>query len=102
MYVKLESKCLDFIRHNQDRLRSDLYRSVADAMKVGDNNLETLGRRVILPSTFIGSPRHMQQLYQDAMSIVRRFGKPDLFITFTCNPNWPEIQLSFFVRSTRT
>jgi len=23
--------------------------------------------------------------------MVRRYGKPDLFITFTCNSNWPEI-----------
>ena len=36
----------------------------------------------------------MQQNYQDAMTIVRNFGKPDLFITFTCNPNWPEIKES--------
>ena len=34
----------------------------------------------------------MQQLYQDSMAIVREFGKPDLFITITCNPNWPEIK----------
>ena len=33
----------------------------------------------------------MQQAYQDAMTIVKKFGKPDLFITFTCNPNWIEI-----------
>ena len=33
----------------------------------------------------------MYQLYQDAMAIVRHFGKPDIFITFTCNPKWPEI-----------
>ena len=26
------------------------------------------------------------------MSIVRALGKPDLFITFTSNPNWIEIQ----------
>src|SRR5437667_9124161 len=25
------------------------------------------------------------------MAIVRNFGKPDLFVTVTCNPNWPEI-----------
>ena len=28
------------------------------------------------------------------MSIVRRYGKPDLFITFTCNPLWAEITSS--------
>ena len=25
------------------------------------------------------------------MSVVLKLGKPDLFVTFTCNPNWPEI-----------
>jgi len=33
----------------------------------------------------------MYQLYQDAMAIVSCYGKPDLFVTFTCNPKWPEI-----------
>ena len=28
----------------------------------------------------------MQQNYQDAMAIIAKFGKPDLFLTFTCNP----------------
>jgi len=33
----------------------------------------------------------MRRNYQDAMAIVRKFGKPDLFITMTANPGWPEI-----------
>ena len=33
----------------------------------------------------------MRQSYQDAMTLVRHFGKPDLFITFTANPAWREI-----------
>ena len=28
---------------------------------------------------------------QDAMAIVRRFDRPDIFGTVTCNPDWPEI-----------
>ena len=51
-----------------------------------------IGRMVILPSTFIGSPRYMMQNYQDCMAIVHSKGKPDLFITMTYNPNWREIQ----------
>ncbi|XP_071578031.1 uncharacterized protein [Temnothorax nylanderi] len=39
-----------------------------------------------------GSPRNMLQHYQDAMAIVRKYGKPDIFITMTCNPNWREIR----------
>lgn len=42
-------------------------------------------------SKFPGSLRAMQQNYQDAMAIVRKIGKLDLFITFTCNPRWTEI-----------
>ncbi|GBL80268.1 hypothetical protein AVEN_169256-1 [Araneus ventricosus] len=34
----------------------------------------------------------MQQNYQDAMAMVRKFGKPDLFLTLTCNPSyWSEV-----------
>ena len=33
----------------------------------------------------------MQQLYQDSIAIVRHFGRPILFITFTANPKWKEI-----------
>ena len=34
----------------------------------------------------------MIQKYQDSMTIAYNFGKPDLFITMTCNPNWKEIK----------
>jgi Helitron helicase-like domain at N-terminus len=33
----------------------------------------------------------MQQRFQDSMALVRKFGKPDLFLTLSCNPKWPEI-----------
>lgn len=33
----------------------------------------------------------MLQSCQDAMTIVRIYGKPDLFITMACNPKWKEI-----------
>ncbi len=46
---------------------------------------------MVLPATFTGSPRYMHQRTQDAMAYVRQYGTPDLFITFTCNPNWHDI-----------
>ncbi|GBN51856.1 hypothetical protein AVEN_206503-1 [Araneus ventricosus] len=33
----------------------------------------------------------MQQNYQVEMAMVRKFGKPKFFLTFTCNPSWSEI-----------
>ena len=34
----------------------------------------------------------MHESSQDALTYVRKYGRPDLFITFTCNPAWPEIE----------
>ena len=87
-YVKIERTRLDFQRHNQQLLRADTYRGLADfvASEAHDPNV-TPGRVFVLPSTFIGGPRHMDELYMDAMAICRRFGSPDLFVTFTCNPH---------------
>nr|GEW01750.1 uncharacterized protein [Tanacetum cinerariifolium] len=33
----------------------------------------------------------MRECYLDAMAICKWYGYPDLFITFRCNPKWPEI-----------
>ncbi|GJX92957.1 ATP-dependent DNA helicase PIF1-like protein [Tanacetum coccineum] len=38
-----------------------------------------------------GGPRYMMQNYQDAMALFRAYVNPDLFITFTSNPKWPEM-----------
>ncbi|XP_069968901.1 uncharacterized protein [Bactrocera oleae] len=95
MFAKIESERLRFIRFNQAKLRSEDYIHLRNAI-VGnvDGNLNTneIGSAVILPSSYIGSPRNMQEYIQDAMTYVRHYGRPDLFITFTCNQNWEEIQ----------
>ncbi|XP_021808472.1 uncharacterized protein LOC110752178 [Prunus avium] len=65
---------------------------VKHLLSTNDNGSGNIGRRTILPSSFVGSPRDMYQRYQDAMTLVQRFGRPDLFITMTCNPNWEEIK----------
>ena len=78
---------------NQKKLRVDDYIHLRDAI-AADGNARNLGRLVILPSSFTGSPRYMHERTQDAMTYVRNYGRPDLFITFTCNPLWPEISES--------
>ncbi|SGY40067.1 BQ5605_C003g02318 [Microbotryum silenes-dioicae] len=45
-----------------------------------------------LGSTFKNSPSEITQLYQDAMACTVQYGKPLLFFTATCNPDWPEIK----------
>jgi len=91
-YLKVEKSNLDFLRRNQRVLKSENYNVLERALRNhGDANVR-IGTQIILPSTFIGSPRNMHQLYLDNMAIVHKFGPPDLFITFTCNPDWPEIR----------
>ncbi|XP_038701878.1 uncharacterized protein LOC119998611 [Tripterygium wilfordii] len=91
-YTCIEEQRLRFIRTHQDTLRSELYSGLHDAVTRGDVIAEEIGKRTLLPSSHTGSPRYRIQNYQDAMAICRWAGCPDLFITFTCNPKWPEIQ----------
>ncbi|AQL03309.1 hypothetical protein ZEAMMB73_Zm00001d045848 [Zea mays] len=90
-YIKIENSRLDFIRKNQDRLRADLYQGLVDSMLDGDIRAEKVGKRT-LSTSFIGGPRDMKRRYMDAMALVRKFGKPYIFLTMTCNPNWDEIR----------
>ncbi|XP_065370863.1 uncharacterized protein LOC135963006 [Calliphora vicina] len=92
MYAKIETERLLYIRRNQAKLRVDNYIHLRDALNNQNYiNPNELGQAIILPATFTGSPRHMQEYCQDAMTYVRSYGRPDLFITFTCNPKWNEI-----------
>ncbi|XP_020108369.1 uncharacterized protein LOC109724099 isoform X2 [Ananas comosus] len=58
----------------------------------GDVDGDAIGKKIILPSSFTGGPRYMIQNYHDAIAICKHCGHPDLFITFTCNTQWLEIQ----------
>lgn len=89
MYIKVEQQRLRFIEEKQESLRSEALQGVIDAM--ANETARDIGSHIILPPSFTGGPRDMNARYQDAMSIVRSLGHPDLFITITCNPNWPEI-----------
>ncbi|XP_018497175.1 uncharacterized protein LOC100905460 [Galendromus occidentalis] len=90
-WIKIEMNRLNYIRLNQRQLRLDTVRGLQDFM-LGDTDSDgPPGRRIILAASFTGGPRYMVAQYQDAMSIVSKYGKPDLFLTFTCNPTWPEI-----------
>ncbi|XP_054091371.1 uncharacterized protein LOC128922976 [Zeugodacus cucurbitae] len=90
MYAKIESERLRYLRYNQQKLRAEEYIHLRDAI---NNNADVaeIGNHVILPSSYVGSPRHMQEYIQDALTFVREYGRPCLFITFACNPKWPEI-----------
>ena len=92
-YIKLETSRLEFHRHRQQHLRTEVYQGLMDSVTSGETSGSRIGKRIILPASFIGGPRDMRRRYMDAMSLVQRYGKPDIFLTMTCNPSWPEIKL---------
>nr|GMD73126.1 uncharacterized protein LOC109173038 [Ipomoea batatas] len=92
IYIKVETQRLDYFRKKQQLCRSENFQGLVDSVGTGAVFGNDVGRRVILPSSFIGGPRDMRGRYMDAMSLVQNFGKPDFFLTITCNPNWPEIK----------
>lgn len=91
-YIKSETQRLDFVLYNPDLFRMSIYQGLLDILRLGERNSSNVGKQTFLPNSFIGGPRDMRQRYMDAIALVQHFGKPDLFITITCNPSWPEIK----------
>ena len=74
-YAKVEACRLDYIRRNQRDLRVEEYDYLKQYLDTrAENEGMRAGKALILPSSFQGSPRAMNQIYQDAMAIVRKFG----------------------------
>ncbi len=92
MWAVSEQRRLTWLRNNQKTIRASLYSGLEDALRGGqDVQLEDLGTMTVLPSSYTGGARYMQQLFQDGMAIARYFKTVDLFLTMTANPKWPEI-----------
>ncbi|XP_044594871.1 uncharacterized protein LOC123272237 [Cotesia glomerata] len=71
MYAKIESERLRYLRYNQQKLRAEEYIHLRDAI---NNNADVaeIGNHVILPSSYVGSPRHMQEYIPDALTFQKR------------------------------
>ena len=102
MFACIDQERLHFIRTQQRRLRVTLLNGMEDALSTNDNeiDLNQLGQRVFLPSSYLGGPRDMHQRYLDGMAIARHFKKIDIFLTMTANPNWVEIKRELLPRQT--
>eukprot|EP00435_Cladocopium_sp_Y103_P060653 s247_g22.t1 len=96
-YCRAEAMRMAWLRQNQHQLRAETLAELDSfvhdpELQRQDEDAAPCGVPIILPASFAGSPRNIYQLYLDAMAIVRKHGRPDFFITFTANPQWPEIQ----------
>jgi hypothetical protein len=101
LFAQVESRNADFHRlpQQQSKYRAARVMAVEDQLSAGVNAADIGNAVVRLPSGFVGSARYYQQLYYDAMALPRRFGKPDLFITMTCNPKWADLTAALPARS---
>jgi hypothetical protein len=102
MYVKVESMRLDWysLLKHQKIIRSELYRGIIDMLKASETHASKVERLVVLPKNFNGGEHDVQARFLDAMTLVQRFGKPDYFVTMTCNPYWEEVGRELFLRQT--
>ena len=59
----------------------------------GDDTNENveIGQKTFLSHSMRGSRRHLRSLAKNGLALVSEYGRPSLFITLTCNPNWVEI-----------
>jgi hypothetical protein len=80
MYSRIEEQRLQFIR------RGRLHEGHAQDSDVNDESID-----IRLPVSFLGSKEWSSSETSDALALAREFGSPSLFITMTCNSDWPEI-----------
>ncbi|KAI5448034.1 hypothetical protein KIW84_015467 [Lathyrus oleraceus] len=97
-FSMIESQRLYWHHMNQASIRCDILSGLQEAVHNGENQPSAIGKCVVLPASFIGGTRYMFNNCQDAMAICKKFGHPDLFITITCNANWPEIKKFITIR----
>ena len=100
-YCKIEGSRLLYLQRNQIKFRHENLNKLREGL-ANEQPDGILGREVVLPTSFEGSPRNYTQRYLDGMAICSRFGngRADLFITMTCNPKWKEITDNLFLGQT--
>jgi hypothetical protein len=98
-WAQVEARNLAFhkLASQQAKYSAASARTIID--QLCSDNAQQIGVPVVLPASYPNSPRYYHNLYLDAVALPRRFGKPDLFITITANPQWPEITRALPPRS---
>lgn len=92
-YCCMEESRLSHYRSKtfQLKYRTTSFSEVSTMVHSGITEASDAGQRVILPSSYIGGPRYLYQNYLDSVALCRKYGCPDLFITFTSNSLWSEV-----------
>nr|GEV75526.1 ATP-dependent DNA helicase PIF1-like [Tanacetum cinerariifolium] len=73
-----------------------LYQGIFDCVNTEEVQSNRLRQVIVLPVSFIGGPRDMRKRFLDSMTLVQDVGKPDIFLTMTCNPNWSDFKENLY------
>jgi Helitron helicase-like domain at N-terminus len=84
MYSRVEKEQLNYISFNQ--------RAISDQLADQRDNTDLDVIDIQLLASFIGSRKWASEKTVNSLALACIFGKPSLFITMTCNPDWPKIQ----------
>ena len=93
-FVDQVSRAIDFRLDWQRRNKNLIFgipKTIEDANRK-DNEDGSTSERTFLSSSVHGSHRHLKKLAQEGLCVISEYGNPTLFITVTCNHQWPEIQ----------
>jgi hypothetical protein len=106
-YSRVLDARIDCVQHLSKRIMMGQVRaktSAALAQEEENRNAAGFGnpdcsnkKETYVPDSTHGSPRHMAALAKNALVLVSESGCPHVFLTLTCNPNWPEITSQLLV-----
>ena len=80
----MESERFSYLYSHQKTLKADQYQTVKDALLQDGADPANLGQKIVLPSSYVGSPRYMAEKTQ-VCSLIHIFlflfeGKCDQFV----------------------
>ena len=82
MYSRVEDERLQFIKGAKENEALQFTQS---------EDAEDDEVNFTLPASFTGSTKYYANRTADSLALSRQLGKPDLMITATTNPSWPEL-----------
>ena len=85
------SRAIDYRLRFHKFHQMDLFGIGAEHSENDLNENDDSKEKTFLSQSMHGSRRHLRSLAKNALALVSEYGRPSLFITLTCNPNWPEI-----------
>lgn len=90
-FLQNENHKLRYLLCNQSKFRRERFGALHRQLNAAVPPRQIGSPATHLPSSFVRGFRYYRELYADAMVLPAEYGGVDFFVTFTTNPQWPEI-----------